>query len=32
MSLAVVSSEAAPVFPLPSTVEGSSQLLTKPTP
>ena len=32
MSLAVVSSEAAPVCPLSSTVEGSSQLLTKPTP
>ena len=32
MSLAVVSSEAAPVCPLPSTVEGSSQLRTKPTP
>ena len=32
MSLAVVSAEAAPVCPLPSTVEGSSQLLTKPTP
>lgn len=31
MSLAVVSSEAAPVFPLPSTVEGSSQLLARPT-
>lgn len=32
MSLAVVSAEAAPVCPLSSTVEGSSQLLTKPTP
>lgn len=32
MSLAVVSAEAAPVCPLPSTVEGSSQPLTKPTP
>lgn len=31
MSLAVVSSEAAPVCPLPSTVEGSSQLLARPT-
>lgn len=31
MSLAVVSAEAAPVCPLSSTVEGSSQLLTKPT-
>ncbi len=31
MSLAVVSAEAAPVFPLPSTVEGSSQLLARPT-
>lgn len=32
MSLTVVSAEAAPVCPLPSTVEGSSQLRTKPTP
>lgn len=31
MSLAVVSAEAAPVYPLPSTVEGSSQLLARPT-
>lgn len=31
MSLAVVDAEAAPVFPLPSTVEGSSQLLARPT-
>lgn len=31
MSLAVVSAEAAPVCPLPSTVEGSSQLLARPT-
>lgn len=30
MSLAVVSSEAAPVCPLPSTVEGSSQPLAEP--
>ena len=29
MSLAVVSAEAAPVCPLPSTVEGSSQLLAR---
>lgn len=32
MSLAVVSAKEAPVCPLSSTVEGSSQLLTKPTP
>lgn len=32
MSLAVVDAEAAPVCPLPSTVEGSSQLLARPTP
>lgn len=31
MSLAVVDAEAAPVYPLPSTVEGSSQLLARPT-
>lgn len=31
MSLAVVSAEAAPVCPLPSTVEGSSPLLAEPT-
>lgn len=31
MSLAVVDAEAAPVCPLPSTVEGSSQLLARPT-
>lgn len=31
MSLVVVDAEAAPVFPLPSTVEGSSQLLARPT-
>lgn len=31
MSLAVVDAEAAPIYPLPSTVEGSSQLLARPT-
>ena len=31
MSLAVVSAEAAPVCPLPSTVEGGSQLPARPT-
>ena len=30
MSLAVVSAKEAPVYPLPSTVEGSSQLLAEP--